>query len=464
MPTLRPDQIEDLGRILFGPSRRLIHGGEPGTGKTPTVCVAQRARFNEHGHRTVWVQPMKLLKKNYDEAMLWGEWAEGEVQIVDSAYIDPRAKVLLMGFTRFEMMAAKITPEMGFFAIDIDEWHKGFGGHTSKRTQALYRWCSARREDLWFLPMTGSIYNGRPSTVYPAIQIIEPRYYGTPEMFSLTHDIVDPWTGKVTSHCNLDRLQAILDRHSIKRLWTDVHGPEEIVPQFARLEMNERQREMYDRFRDEAVLELERFFVDGTKPGVAFTRSRQIMEHPNRFPNLIDDDQGPHVDICPGEMPGKLEEFADDCEQMRALGRPMLAYAACVPQQWQMLEVARAAGLRADIINGSTSRKRVDEIDAAFRAGRLDCIIASPQVADCGFNWQWSGGKEIQDVFFVSMDYQDTAFLQAYKRAMREKRKTALRIKIYTYNDSMDQHIMRLTKRKSIDASQVERGRVPLPW
>lgn len=463
MPTLRPDQIQDLGRLLFG-ERRCIHGGEPGTGKTPTICVLQRARWTEHGHRSVWLMPMKLIEKNYDEARLWGEWAEGEVQIVDSNFIDPRARVLIMGFTRFDLVAHLITPEMGFYAIDIDEWHKGFGGHESKRTQTMYRWCSERRDKLWFVPMTGSIYNGRPSTVYPAIQIIEPRYYGTPDMFSQMHDILDPWTKKVVGHCNLERLQAILSKHSIRRLWTDVHGPEEIVPEIVRVEMNDRQRTAYDRFRDEAVLELEKFFIDGTEPGVAFIRSRQIMEHPNLFPNLALDEDGGFVDICPGEIPGKLEQFADDCATMKDLGRASLAYAACIPQQRQMLEVARAAGLRVEIVNGSTPKKQVPLIDKAFREGRLEMIIASPKVADCGFNWQWSGRREVQDVFFVSMDYQDTAFFQAYKRAMREARKTALRIKIYVYNDSMDQHIMRLTKRKSVDAVQVERGRIPLPW
>ncbi|PZP71743.1 hypothetical protein [Methylorubrum populi] len=464
MPQLRQDQIQDLGR-LFYKERRCIHRGEPGTGKTPTICVLQRARWDRHGHRTIWLMPMKLTEKNLDEARLWGEWAPGEVEILDGP-LEPRhlqAKVLIMGFTRFELVADQITPDHGFYAIDIDEWHKAFGGHESKRTQALYRWCAARRDQLWFVPMTGTNYNGRPDTTYPAIQIIEPRYYGTLEAFKMMHDILDPWSRKVVGHDNLDRLQSILDKHSIQRLWTDVHGPEEIVVEVGRSRMNPRQRKAYDTFRETALLELEQFFVDGTKPGVAFTRARQIMEHPNLFPNLLEGESGT-VDICPGEVPGKLEDFADDCEEMTSLGRPMLAYAALVPQQHQMLEVAKAAGRRAAIINGSVTRKQVGIIDRAFQQGQLDTIIGSPQVADCGFNWQFCGGKEVCDVFFVSMDYQDTAFFQAYKRAMRKARQSALRIKISTYIDSMDQHIMRLTKRKSQDAARVERGRTVMPW
>lgn len=464
MPELRPDQIQDLGRLFFK-ERRLIHGGEPGTGKTPTICVLQRARWDKHGHRTLWTMPMKLLEKNLDEAMLWGEWAPGEVEILDGP-VEPRhlaAKVVLMGFKRFEMTCDHFTTEGGFYAIDIDEFHKAHGGHESRRTQALYRWCQRRGADLWFVPMTGTVYNGRPSTIYPALQIIEPRYYGTPEAFSMMHDIVDPWTGKVTGHCNLDRLEAILSKHSIKRLWTDVHGPEEIVVEVARCTMNERQRAAYDKFRDEAILELENFFIDGTKPGVAFTRARQLMEHPNVFPNLMEGGIGT-VDICRGETPGKLSEFLDDCEKMTALGRPMLAYAALVPQQRQMFEHAVRLGRRAGLINGDTTPAQAARIDRAFKEGELDTIIGSPQVMDCGFNMQFCGPKEVQDVFFVSMDYQDTAFFQAYKRAMRQARQSALRIKVYTYIDSIDQHIMRLTKRKSQDATLVERGRTALPW
>ena len=139
-------------------------------------------------------------------------------------------------------------------------------------------------------------------------------------------------------------------------------------------------------------------------------------------------------------------------------------HAALVPQQWQLLDVARAADRRAEVINGSVAPKLAAEIDAAFRGSELDTIIGNPQVADVGWNWQFCGTSEVSDIFYVSMDYQDTAFFQSYKRAMRQARRTALRIKIYTYIDSVDQHIMRLTKRKSVEAAQVERGRVPLPF
>ncbi|MER2196074.1 hypothetical protein [Methylobacterium brachiatum] len=53
---LRPDQIQDLGTLFFK-HRRHIQGGEPGTGKTPTICVLQRARWNKHDHKSLWLTP-----------------------------------------------------------------------------------------------------------------------------------------------------------------------------------------------------------------------------------------------------------------------------------------------------------------------------------------------------------------------------------------------------------------------
>jgi hypothetical protein len=468
MPTLRQDQIEDLGVLLYQ-KRRHIHGGEPGTGKTPTICVLQKGIHQLHGFKSVWLMPMKLIEKNYDEAMLWGQWGPGEVAIVDGSparcaaiIADPNVKVLLMGFTRFELVADLIPPE--YKAIQIDEWHKGFGGHSSKRTQALYKWCNRAGKDLFFTPMTGTIYDGKPDTIYPAIQIIAPTYYGTLENFKLWHDILDPFTNRIVAHDNFPRLQQIYSQHAIRRLFRDIHGDQLVVPEIARVAMSKRQRTAYDTFRDQALLELERFFVDGTQPGVAFIRARQIMEHPNFFPNLIDDDNGPSVDITPGELPGKMELFEQDCRDMQSLGRPMLAYSALIPQQRQMVDIAARAGRRVGLINGSTSPAEVGRIDREFVAGKLDTIIGSDIVADCGYNWQDCGDQEVQDVFFVGLGYKDTTFSQAYKRAIRRNRKTPLRLKISSYIDSIDQHILRLTKRKSVDAARVEPGREPLPW
>ncbi len=474
MPELRRDQLQDLG-MLFFKHRRHIHRGDPGTGKTPTICMLQKARWTEHGQGTVWPMPMKLRDKNLDEAMAWGDWDAGDVVIVNGPAdirANPTAKVFIMGFERFKLSWRLLPPHVR--SIDIDEWHKGFGGHESKRTQALYEFCDERvRDDGWFIPMTGTLFNGKPDTVYPALQIIAPTYYGTLKCFQQVHHLVDPFTGKLLGYRDLDVLEDIVRQHSISRRWSDIHGPEEVVAQVERVEMGARQRAAYDEFKEQGLLELEQFFVDGTQPGTAFIRARQIMEHPNHFPNLaalaaaeagVPFDGPEFVDIAPGEPPGKLELFELDCERHLANGTPFVVFAALVPQQEQLYATAQRLGLSVGLLNGSTSRKEADRIDREFRAGRLQCIVASPLVADCGFNWQTWGDVEVPECIFASLPFQDTAIAQAYKRFMRRARKVALRIKIYAYINSLDAHIMRLTKRKASDAAQVEPGRQPLPF
>lgn len=473
---LRSDQLKDFARLWN--TKRLVHRGDAGTGKTPTICVLQKARWTEHGQGTVWAMPLKLMKKNYDEAMLWGGWAEGDVVIIMSKadlMKNLNAKVFITGYSQFGLRWEDLPPHVK--SIDIDEWHKGFGGHESKRTQALYEFIDTRvGTEGWFVPMTGTAYNGSPDSIYPIIQIILPTAYGTLQAFQNIHHIVDPFTGKILGYDGLDVLEDIMTSISITRAWSEVHGPEEVVPEIVRVEMSAKQRRAYDQFKDEGLLELEQFFVDGTKPGPAFIRARQIMEHPNFFPNLalLAEDQvfstssadlaDAWVDITPGEMPAKLDLFEMDCERHRANRTPFVAFSAMIPQQRQMLEIAKKAGLTAALLNGSTTAKETALIDAEFKAGRLQCIIGSSQVADCGFNWQDWGNQEVNECIFVSLPYQDTAIMQAYKRFMRRKRLTALRIKLYAYINSMDQHVMRLTKRKSVEATVVEPGRQPLPF
>ena len=54
-------------------------------------------------------------------------------------------------------------------------------GRANARSQALLEW--VRRRDAWFVPMTGTLIDGRIEAAYPAIHAIEPRYYGNYQSF-----------------------------------------------------------------------------------------------------------------------------------------------------------------------------------------------------------------------------------------------------------------------------------------
>jgi hypothetical protein len=452
---LRPDQIADLAILMNHPKH--LHLSDPGTGKTPTICTYQRFLFEDQGTPSVWPQPKSLLEKNRDEALLWGGWSDPrDVQIVDgpldvSASAYP-AKVYLMGFQRFAMEQEKLPTAIR--AIQIDEFHKGFGGMNSGQTQGLYRFMGRQGE--FFTPMTGTLIDGKLETAFPAINVIEPRYYGSAESFTKFHTAYDPFTQKKIGYRHHDHLQTILRRHCIRRLFRDIFGEQEVVTQVEWLAMNEAQRKLYDTFEEDAIIELENFYITGQEPGVAFIRACQIMEHPNRFPNLLDPKGSSFIDISPGERPAKLDRLDLHLTDHLENKTPFLVYAAMVPQQHEAFELAESLGLKVGFIGGEASTKERNAVDKAFRAGELDGLVGSPLVADTGFNWQFSGEKEVNHIIFCSLPYKDVAYSQAVKRTIRQKRSQALRVTVLAYRDSLDIRKMQILQNKSADANRVD--------
>ncbi|RWM90047.1 MAG: hypothetical protein EOR84_22830 [Mesorhizobium sp.] len=512
--SLRDYQIADLAYYIRNP--KWLNLSDPGTGKTPSVCVYQWWLWREHGVGSAFVMPLSLLKKNRDEILRFTDFEPDEVTIVtglkplspsqqklaktllewdhsrreyelfgsqkvtfkallDAGVCRPdmtvdkrmlvartklpyelanpgNTKVFLMGFDAFSTHWSALPKFVK--AVQVDEIHKGYKGDSSQRTQGFYAsFFSGPME--YFGGMTGTLVSGRLDSAYPAIRVIEPRYYPSYKGFYYFHSIEDPITGKLKAWRNHEKLSAIFGKHGIRRTFEMVYGKEAkvIIPEW--VEMSEKQREIYNKFKDEAFLELEKFYLDGTQPGVGFIRARQIMEHPNSFPDLSKDD-GSTIDIMKGARCGKEERLDIHFEDHARTGKPLIIYAALKPQQYRILEMARAYGLKADILNGDVSPTKRGEIDLAFREGRLNCIIASPAVADVGFNWQFCGDQEVDHMIFASLDFLDTTVLQAYRRAIRGKRGKPLRITVLLYEDSLDNRITFIIYQKSLDAHKVD--------
>lgn len=427
-----------------------MHLSDPGTGKTPTICIYQRYLWEHKGTPSIWTMPKSLLKKNREEALLWGGWKDDEVVILDGPFDQVKpAKLYLMGFQRFaiERQAGRIPEE--FKAIQIDEFHKGCGGHKSFQTEALYHFME--RAD-YFTPMTGTLVNGKLETAWPALQIIEPRYYGSFEGFQRFHTAYDAFTNTKLGYRNHEHLQTILRKHCIRRLFKDIFGEQEIVTQIEWLDMAPEQRALYDKFEKEAILELEQFFITGQAPGTAFIRARQIMEHPHKFPNLGPTDED-WVDIMPGEPVAKTEALDLHLTDHMENKTPFIIYASLVPQQLEIVEQCKAMGLRVGHVGANSGRYVADEM---FRSGHLDGIICSPLVADAGYNWQDCGDQEVNHIIFASLPYVDVTFTQAVRRAIRRKRKSALRVSVLAYRNSVDPRIMHLVQQKSLDNCKVD--------
>ena len=80
--------------------------------------------------------------------------------------------------------------------------------------------------------------------------------------------------------------------------------------------------------------------------------------------------------------------------------------------------------------------------------------MAPPATAGVGFNWQ-----RADCVVFVSSDYMDDNIVQAYRRAIRGIRETALPIYVLRYDDSVDFRILEIVEKKSALAAKVDPSR-----
>lgn len=464
MLALRTDQVARLAHYISQP--RCLDLSDPGTGKTPPVCINQFRRWQDSQLPTVWVQPKALMFKNKQEICRWTPFTSDDVVIVDGPkskkLAQSGAKVLLMGPDRFKSIYGDIPSE--YKALDCDEFHMCFGGAgtpnlsggyvPSQRVQAFYSYPMV--EGVF---MTGTLINGRLDTAYPAIHKIEPNYYPFGyAQFLGCHAHLDENLRPFAWHSH-GRLRDILGRHGIRFTFEQIFGEQEVVREVQWVEMNPKQRAIYDQFEQTALLELEDFMVYGTSPGVATIRARQIMEHPNRFPDLRDPENLPPVDIMPGERPAKLDALEIDFEDQLRRGEPIIVFAALVPQHEQIAELAAKMGLRAGVMNGNTSAKKRKAIDEAFIAGELDVIVGSPPVCAIGFNWQFWGPKmvEVDQVVFSSLTYMDSDFIQGYRRAVRGKRSRPLRVKTQAYyGAAVEMKVMNILERKSRDANLVD--------
>ncbi|MBN9548785.1 MAG: hypothetical protein J0H31_07865, partial [Alphaproteobacteria bacterium] len=256
--SLRDYQVADLAYYIRNP--KWLNLSDPGTGKTPSVCVYQWYLWDKLGIGSAFVMPLSLLKKNRDEILRFTHFKPDEVTIVtglrplspaqkklaetlldwhsmprsrpyelfgtqkityralreagvaradmtiDRRMLEARTKlpyelanpgntkVFLMGFDAFSTHWMHLPKHVK--AVQVDEIHKGYKGDSSQRTQGFYD-SFFRGPMEYFGGMTGTLVSGRLDSAYPAIRVIEPRYYPSYKGFYYYHAIDDPITGKL---------------------------------------------------------------------------------------------------------------------------------------------------------------------------------------------------------------------------------------------------------------------------
>ncbi len=484
--TLRPYQMEDLTFHIANP--RSLNLSDPGTGKTPTVCVLIYYWYVEHNWKTVWVQPKSLLYKNRDELLRFTDFKPEDVEVleVDSLQAKPseqrsltaflkagkgripkrflkyrrfwprlaagdtidlisesQAKVILCGF-RFMARFWNRLLHWGAMAVAVDELHMGYGSHESQNTQSLFAMMKVCEG---FVGMTGTLLNGRLDSVYPAIHVIEPRYYGSYGGFRYQHVSFEDEYGRVLAWKNEAKIGQILLAHGVRHTFQEVYGEEPVVYLPDRVEMGEQMREAYDEFAEMAMLELEDGWLDGSLPGVNTIRARQIIAHPET------------MGLCKDEETAKDERLRIHVQDAIERGDQLLLFSVHVAEQERLVRLLTSMGRRVGLFNSNTSTAERARLDKAFRLGQIDDIVGSPETMAVGWNWE-----HVNHVIFVSMDYTDVTFLQAYRRASRGTRTTTLRVTIMLYEDSIDYRVLDINYDKSVIANKVDSTRPVLTW
>ncbi len=442
---LRDYQVADLSFYMRSP--RCLALSDPSCGKTPSVCVYAYHLWENLGEKSVWAQPPSLLEKNFQELLAFTPFTEDDIVIVDGTkakrlklMANPSGKVFLMGFQCFsdnwEYLLGQ-QPEIN--ALLVDEIHMGYGGSTSRRTANM--WLAMHRIDK-FLGMTGTIIDGKLSSAYPSIHVINPLYYGSYGGFMLDHAITDTY-GNVVAWRNPEMIKNILRRHAIRHTFEEIHGKEAKVVIPERVKMAPKQLEAYREFETQALLELEDDWLDGTIPAVHAIRCRQIMAHPHTF-GILDDN----------EPTGKDERLRVHLEDHKQSGNPLVIFASLVPEQERIAKIARSMGLKAGLINGKVSAKARGIIDRKFCSGEIQVLVGSPATAAVGYNWGF-----VETIVFVSFDYKDSNFIQGYRRAIRGRKDKPLLIYVLQYESKVEDRILEIVEVKSRLSQQVDESK-----
>lgn len=446
--SLRDYQDKHLTELLKPNHDRFGELSDAGTGKTPTCCLYMYSQWYLHGEKTIWVMPLALIRKNREELLLWSEFNADEVVIVsgtpkqrEKQLAAPKAKVFLCGFECFKKHwrdMIKAQPRINVLAVD--EWHLGFSNHAylqygktqgPQRTLELYE---ALRVIKKLLPMTGTMVNGRLNSAYPFLYMACPLAYQTYKNFLHWHAVLDDY-GNAKLWLNHERLGTILRDHSVRISFEDAYGSEPVQIQIENCEMSNKQRQAYQQMHDEALLELEDTFLEAEGEAVQVMRCRQIMQHPHTF------------DLPEGDD-GKMAHAMTHVQNALDAGERLVIFETTVPCQLALVAAAKKLGARVGLINGTVTDKGL--VDEQFRNNELDVVVCAPICAGIGFNWGF-----LKHMLFCSIDYQDTTFIQNYRRALRGERKDPLLVTILQYTKSIDQKINQIVNRKSKDRMKV---------
>lgn len=454
MASLKPHQIEDLAVAIK--KVRSFNLGEPGTQKTGTFCALAWYYWSRKQKKTIVVQPNHLRDKNRLEMIRFTGFEPNEVAVIERVdetlgprkrkevpaacqetgyinYLDnPDLKVIVVGFTFLKNYWREIIkhhPEVDL--VIVDEGHESYKTYNSKASVELYKLMD---RTTGFYYCTGTPIDGRLDSAFVPIHIIEPKYYGSYQGFLAQHaGFIDDY-GKVLNWLGEDKVTKIFNKHGVRRLWVDVHGEQKRnVELIDDIEMSGKMEEAYREFEQMACVELDNMFLEGSNPGVATMRARQIINCPHVFGI---DEKTPKQAYLEGLAQKGMLVFGSMPEEVEAAA-----------------QVLRGLGLKVGVMHGGVSHAKRVQIDTDYQNGKLDAICATPAVSATGWNWQ-----RTQVIVYLSLDYRDSNLEQSIKRSERELRDSPVNIYFLEYADSVDQRVRKIVLKKENLTMSVMQG------
>lgn len=437
---LRDYQITDLSVLINNPKKALLY--DAGGGKTPTAAAFSQYLRRALGHKSIWAQPKSLMHKNRAEIE---RFTNLKALVIEGTpkkraeLMQQEADVYLCTFNFLSTDVDKlleVQPEIkGLF---IDESQRGYSTHGKHNGQKIigsartFRLYSLVKKMYAFIPMTGTLIAGRLDSAFPVIHAINPMAYGTYENFMKIHAVTDEW-GSVIYWKNHHILGDAILKYGIRRSFESIYGKEAKVITVCDVEMTKSHRKPYQEFHDKSVLELEEIIISGEQPSQKLMRARKILNAPHAYGLLP-----------PEELTAK-EEYA-----LAEFNPPMAFFGTSPDEVEHFGNVLKKEGYRVGVIHGGVSGDDRVQIDQDFRAGKLDAVVVTVITGGTGFNWAF-----LDRIMFLSMDWSDDAFLQAYRRGIRGIRDKPLLIYILNYLKTIDQHIMNMVFEKSKAAKEV---------
>lgn len=476
LKALRDYQIEDLAFYIRNP--RTANLSDPATGKTPSALVYCEYLWRQFGAITIFTMPLNIFKQNRKKFFDFTNFKEEEVVILEGSPArrrklasTPGVKCFIGSFnffkkgnkgepSNFELVSEYHKPAM--WASMVDEFHLGYKSITSQRTLA---WLSftQRRDIAGVLCLTGTAIDGRLDTAFPIIHMIEPRYYAGYQDFLNQHAILDDY-GRPSEWVNTEKVKKILAQRTTRRTFEQVYGKEnkliihETVPmeadmwgyyklvdekaraQLAQIMALPSEQVSNDDFEDDLDAFEFRFMLSkiDDNPAVALLRARQIMQCP--------EDLGLNFKTI-----GKDERIKILVSAAAQAGKKSCVFAVFPSEVERITLALRKEGLRVGMIHGGVPNNIRNKVDDMFKAGELDVVVATQDTTGVGLDWEF-----LDTMIFASMDYKDSAFIQAYRRGIRGHRDTPLLIYVLEYEKTIDPYIFAMVEKKMALAQEVQ--------